>query len=68
VKVGDLVRPYRRTGHHMVGVIVKWERATSVQGDYILVHFHRPHITIESKWVREMWFKRTEVEVISEGR
>jgi len=52
----------------MVGVIVKWERATSVQGDYILVHFHRPHITIESKWVREMWFKRAEVEVISEGR
>ena len=68
MRIGDLVRPYIRTGHHMVGVIIEWERATSIQGDYVLIHFHRPHITSDGKWVREMWFRRIEVEMISESR
>ena len=68
MKVGDLVRPRRSTGHHMLGVVVEVEKPSALGHAMVLIHFHKPHINSEAKWVDELWFVSTQVEVISEGR
>ena len=68
IQKGDLVMPHRRTGHHMMGIVVAMEKYSSLGHAMVLIHFHKPHINSEGKWVDQLWFMSTEVEIISEFR
>ena len=67
MKTGDLVRPKRRTGHHMVGVVVEVDPTRMGAVGY-RVYFHKDHINSEHKWVRTLWFERQQLELINGSR
>ena len=68
MKVGDLVKPKRRTAHHMVGVVVEIDRPSMsspiLQTSY-RVYFHTDHINSEHQWVSSVWFNRGELDLVS---
>ena len=66
MKVGDLVKPKRRTGHHMLGIIVEVERANyPIIDTSYRVYFHTNHINSEHKWVSSVWFHLRELDLIN---
>jgi len=67
MKVGDLVRPYLRTGHYMMGIVLEVEPATLHAEKCVLIRFPKRHMTSDGSWVMEMWFYRDEVELINEA-
>ena len=51
----------------MVGIVVEIDPSRMGAVGY-RVYFHKDHINSEHKWVRTMWFERTELDVINESR
>ena len=66
MKVGDLVKPKRRTAHHMVGIVVEIDRPKHpiIDTSY-RVYFHKDHINSEHKRVPSVWFHLGELDLIS---